>query len=111
LLLTAALLVNAVVPMSYFLNLPGTAKVVASCAVVFIPIFFAGSIFATTFGESQHPDVDFGSNIAGVILGGLAENFSLMLGFDHLLLLAVAFYCLSAILGPRLLLTRSVGVE
>ena len=50
LFLTVALLVNAVLPMSYFLNLPGTAKVVASCAVVFVPIFFAGVIFATTFG-------------------------------------------------------------
>src|SRR5262249_36916151 len=60
LLLTAALLVNAVLPMSYFLNLPGMAKIVASCAVVFVPIFFAGVIFATTFGESRHPDVDFG---------------------------------------------------
>jgi hypothetical protein len=111
LFLGAALLVNAFIPMSYFLNLPGMAKVVASCAVVFVPIFFAGVIFATTFGESRHPDVDFGSNIAGVILGGLAENFSLMLGFDHLLLLAVAFYFLSAILGPRLSVTRPVAVE
>ena len=98
--LTAALLVNAVVPMSTFLNLPGTAKIVVSCAVVFVPIFFAGVIFATTFGESRHPDVDFGSNIFGVILGGLTENFSLLLGFDHLLLIAVAFYLLSAMLGP-----------
>jgi spermidine synthase len=111
LLLAAALLVNSLVPMSYFLNLPGTAKLVASCAVVFVPIFFAGVIFATAFGESRHPDVDFGSNIAGVILGGLAENFSLMLGFDHLLLIALAFYFLSAILGPRLAMTRSLGVE
>ncbi len=111
LFLTAALLVNAVFPMSYYLNLPGTAKVVASCAVVFVPIFFAGAIFATTFGKSQHPDVDFGSNIAGVILGGLTENFSLMMGFDHLLLIAIVFYFFSAILGPRLSMTRSVGAE
>jgi hypothetical protein len=108
LLLSAALLVNAIVPMSYFLNLPGTAKIVASCAVVFVPIFFAGVIFATTFGESRHPDIDFGSNIAGVILGGLTENFSMMVGFDHLLLVAVAFYFFSAILGNRLPKTGSV---
>ena len=99
--LLAALLVNAFVPMSVFLALPGAAKVVASCAVVFVPIFFAGVIFATSFAESRHPDVDFGSNIAGVILGGLSENLSLVLGFDHLLLVAVAFYLLSAVLGRR----------
>jgi spermidine synthase len=111
LLLTVALLVNAVFPMSFFLNLPGMAKIVASCTVVFVPIFFAGVIFATTFGKSRHPDVDFGSNIAGVILGGLSENFSLMVGFNHLLLIAVAFYFLSAVLGPKLSAIRLVGVD
>jgi hypothetical protein len=100
-LLVAALLVNAYVPMSYFLNLPGAAKVIASCAVVFVPIFFAGVIFATAFRDSRHPDVDFGSNIGGVILGGLCENLSLVLGFSHLILLAVAFYVLSSLLRPR----------
>lgn len=101
-LLAAALLVNAYVPMNYFLNLPGALKVVASCAVVFVPIFFAGVIFATAFRDSRHPDIDFGSNIAGVILGGLCENLSLSLGFSHLILVALAFYALSSVLRPRL---------
>jgi hypothetical protein len=105
-LLVAALLVNAYVPMSDFLNLPGAAKVVASCAVVFVPIFFAGVIFATSFRDSRQPDVDFGSNIGGVILGGLCENLSLVLGFSHLILVAAAFYLLSALLRPRV----AVGV-
>jgi spermidine synthase len=98
--LLAALLVNALVPMDVFLDLPGTSKIAASCAVVFIPVFFAGVIFASAFAESRQPDVDFGSNVAGVILGGLSENASLILGFDKLLLLAVAFYVLAALLGP-----------
>jgi Spermine/spermidine synthase domain len=101
LLLIAALLVNAFVPMDVFLDLPGVSKVVASCAVVFIPVFFAGVIFASAFAKSRQPDIDFGSNVAGVILGGLSENASLILGFDKLLLLAVAFYVLSALFGPR----------
>jgi SAM-dependent methyltransferase len=102
LLLLAALLVNTYVPMSYFLGLPPTIRTVTSCAVVFVPIFFAGVIFATAFRDSERPDMDYGSNIGGVILGGLAENASLMLGFNHLLLLAIAFYVLSAVLRPRL---------
>jgi hypothetical protein len=100
--LIAALLVNAFVPMDVFLGLPGSAKVVASCAVVFVPVFFAGVIFASAFARSRNPDVDFGSNVAGIILGGLSENASLVLGFDLLLLLAVGYYVLSAVLGPRL---------
>jgi hypothetical protein len=100
-LLVAALLVNALIPMSTFLALPGASKIVVSCAVVFVPIFFAGVIFASAFKQSSRPDVDLGSNIAGVILGGLSENLSLMLGFNYLLIVALAFYVLSAIFKPN----------
>ena len=98
LFLSAALLVNILVPMSRFLALPGWGKVAVSCAVIFVPVFFAGIIFGTSFRDSTQPDVDFGSNIAGAILGGLAENLSLMVGFNYLLIIALAFYVLSAVL-------------
>jgi hypothetical protein len=108
-LLVASLLVNASVPMSTFLALPGADKVFVSCTVIFVPIFFAGVIFATAFRDSRQPDVDFGSNIGGVILGGLSEYFSLMLGFNYLLFIAIAFYLLSMIFRPRLQLGPAVG--
>ena len=69
--------------------------------VVFVPIFFAGVIFAAAFRDSRQPDVDFGSNIGGVILGGLSENLSLVVGFNHLLYLAIVYYLLSAVLRPK----------
>jgi SAM-dependent methyltransferase len=100
-LLVAALLANALVPMSAFLSLPPLARVAASCAVVFVPVFFAGVIFATRFRESRQPDVDFGSNVAGIILGGLSEQLSLVIGFNYLLLVAAAYYLLSLALRPR----------
>jgi SAM-dependent methyltransferase len=100
-LLFASLLINIVVPMSAFLALPGTARVVVSCAVIFVPIFFAGVIFATAFRDSPQPDVDLGSNIGGVVLGGLSEYLSLVVGFNGLLLIACAYYLLSALLAPR----------
>ena len=89
--------------MSRFLALPGWGKVAVSCAVIFVPIFFAGIIFATSFRDSRQPDVDFGSNIAGAILGGLAENLSLMVGFNYLLVIALVFYLLSALLRRSIL--------
>ena len=104
-LLVISLLVNIVVPMSKFLALPGWQKVAASCMVVFVPVFFAGIVFGTLFRDSAQPDIDFGSNIAGVILGGLCESLSLVIGFNYLLIVAVAFYLLSALLSKR-----SVGV-
>jgi hypothetical protein len=100
-LLIAALLVNAAVPMTAFLALPGMARAVVSCLVVFLPVFFAGVVFAASFQDSPNPDLDFGSNIGGVILGGLSENLALVVGFNHLLFLAVGYYLLSAWLRPR----------
>jgi len=35
------------------------------------------------------------------MLGGLAENSSMLFGFQHLVLVAVVFYVLSAILARR----------
>jgi hypothetical protein len=104
--LIAALLINAAVPMTVFLALPGAARVVVSCLVVFLPVFFAGVIFAASFRDSPDPGLDFGSNVGGVILGGLSENLSLVVGFNHLLFLAVAYYLLSAWLRPRALERR-----
>ena len=100
-LLVASLLVNLLVPMSTFLALPGITRIVVSCLVVFIPIFFAGVVFTASFAKSQRTDLDFGSNIGGVILGGLSENLSLWLGFNNLLVIAILYYLLSAILAPR----------
>ncbi|HEX7218314.1 MAG TPA: hypothetical protein VF280_03760 [Burkholderiales bacterium] len=100
-LLLAALLVNVLVPMNAFLSLAPLARTLASCAVVFVPVFFAGVIFAAAFRDSREPDRDFGWNVAGIILGGLSEQLSLVLGFSLLLLVAMAYYLLSAALRPR----------
>jgi SAM-dependent methyltransferase len=94
-MLFAGLLANLAVPATLFLALPDAARVVVSCSVVFLPVFFAGIVFATAFRDSDQPDVDLGSNIAGVVLGGLSENLSLVVGFNGLLLIASGFYLLS----------------
>ena len=97
LFLAAALAAAILVPMNTFLNLPGTARVIVSCAVVFVPVFFAGVIFATTFRDAESPDLALGSNVGGAILGGLSENLSLLIGFNNLGVLALLFYGLSAL--------------
>jgi hypothetical protein len=101
-LLAAALIVNIVVPMNVFLALPGWQKVAVSCAVIFVPVFFAGIVFGASFRDSSQPDLDFGSNIAGAILGGLSESFSLLVGFNNMLVIALVFYLLSAVLRRSL---------
>jgi hypothetical protein len=100
-LLVAALAINALVPMNVFLSLAPVERIVASCLVVFVPVFFAGVIFATAFRASREPDVDLGSNVAGIIVGGLSEQLSLVIGFKYLLVVAIGYYLLSLVLRPR----------
>ena len=110
-LLILALLVNTFVPMDKFLALAGIARIIVSCCVIFIPIFFAGVIFAASFRDSTQPDVDMGGNIAGVILGGLSENLSMIVGFNYLLGLAIVFYLLSWVIKRREPLNRGFSID
>ena len=107
-LLIAALLINYFVPMNSYLGLSAATRGILSCAAVFAPVFFAGIIFALAFRDSQRPDIDMGSNIAGIILGGLSENLSLATGFSSLVLIAILFYVLSAVLAPRTSIIRAL---
>jgi SAM-dependent methyltransferase len=88
--------VGAIVPLDVFLAGRPLWRYVAPCALALSPVFFAGVIFARSFRNAAHPQFALGSNIAGAVVGGLAESFSMLLGFQHLLLLALFFYLLSA---------------
>lgn len=91
------LALNAIVPLDFFLGMNRTVQLLGSCLLVFAPILFAGVIFASSFKRTTEPDRAFGVNIAGAMMGGLAEYCSMLLGFQYLLLVAILFYALSAI--------------
>ena len=99
LLLTLA--VGLAIPMDAFLGMAPVAQIAGACALAFAPIAFAGVIFATTFRRTSQPDRLIGANVAGALVGGLAENTSVILGFQYLLCVAVGFYLLSAAFGNR----------
>src|SRR5262249_10449340 len=90
-----ALLLNALIPLDSFLGLERVQQVVSSVALVFAPIFFAAVVFAVSFSQVKEADRALGANIAGAMLGGLAENCSMILGFQRIVLLAIVFYVLS----------------
>jgi hypothetical protein len=94
--LMLALALNGVVSLDSLLGLSRTWQVFGSCLLAFTPILFAGVIFAVCFDRSARPDRDFSANVAGSMVGGLAENSSMLLGFQHLTLVIAAFYLLSA---------------
>lgn len=100
-----ALAVGLAVPMKAFLEFDPVLQVSLACALVFAPVLFAGVIFPTTFARTPYPDRFFGANVAGALVGGLAENASILLGFQYLLCVACGFYALSGLFGWRSLPT------
>jgi SAM-dependent methyltransferase len=92
---------SVLVPFDAFLSGGIVWRYVVPCALALGPMFFAGVIFARTFRDEANPDQAFGSNIAGSVIGGLAESFSTLLGFRYLLILAIGFYLLSIWMPSR----------
>jgi SAM-dependent methyltransferase len=100
--LLASLALSFAIPLDFFLGMERSVQVAGSCLLVFAPILFAGVIFAVSFGRAADPGRAFGANIAGAMLGGLAEYASMLLGFQYLVLVAIGFYILSAVALQRL---------
>jgi SAM-dependent methyltransferase len=100
--------VGILVPTHVFLGGGIFWRYAVPCALALGPMFFAGVIFARSFRDAADPDQAFGANIAGSVVGGFSEAFSMLLGFRYLLLVAVAFYLLSA-WGPSLRLRGPRG--
>ena len=83
------------VPLETFLGLEQLPRIALSSALTFAPILFAAMIFARLFKRTPDPDLAFGANVAGAMVGGLAEAGSMALGFDGLIGVAAGFYGLA----------------
>ena len=105
--LALALTVNLCVPLDWFLTDIFALRVAKSAVVMCLPILFAGVIFACSFRNSNSPELAFGANIAGAVFGGLVEYFSLVVGYQWLLVIAGALYVLSLI-GLKKLVSPAV---
>jgi hypothetical protein len=65
--------------------------------LVFSPIFCAGLLFGSSIKRSEDVTVDYGANLLGAMVGGVAEYLSLLMGFQFLLILVAGFYLLALI--------------
>lgn len=75
----------------------------ALCALILLcsPAYFAGIIFAKSYAASGFQSTALGSNILGALCGGIVESLSFWTGIRSLVLVALAFYLLSALLIKR----------
>lgn len=93
LLLTLAL--NTVVPLDAFLGLPRLLQGIAAGILLLSPVFCSGVIFAMLFRTAAKPEQALAFNTAGAMLGGLAENASMLVGFQYLIAVAGVIYAAS----------------
>jgi SAM-dependent methyltransferase len=101
LLLFISLGLNYLIPVGLFLGKSWIVENGLSSLMMFLPIAFAGIIFASSFRRSKRPALDLGSNLLGVIAGGIAEYASLAFGYNVLLVFAAGMYLISLVALPR----------
>jgi hypothetical protein len=99
--LLAMLALNVATPLDSFLGLPQIIQGLAAGFLVLSPVFFAGAIFATLLRNARMPEQALAYNTAGALIGGFAENLSLLVGFNYLIVVAGIIYCTSWVFSER----------
>ena len=90
--LLALLAVNYFVPVGTIAIENRLAESAVYSLLVFSPIFCAGLLFGSSIKRSEDVTVDYGANLLGAMVGGVAEYLSLLMGFQFLLILVAGFY-------------------
>ena len=101
--LVGSLLLAYFIPQEAFLAIDVLpVRYAVASLVAFLPVFLANLVFAGSFkGTGPRADIAFASNLIGIMVGGALEYASLVLGYQNLLLIVIAFYLLSAVLLRR----------
>jgi predicted membrane-bound spermidine synthase len=91
-ILLALLAVNYFVPVGTIAIGSRVIESLVYSLLVFSPIFCAGLLFGSSIKRSEDVTVDYGANLLGSMVGGVAEYLSLLMGFQFLLILVGGFY-------------------
>lgn len=98
--LILTILVTYLIPIDWLLSQNRPLRLGLSVAYVGLPVLFASLCFALRFGARASPDLAFGWNLLGAVVGGLTEMLSMALGLKALLLVAGGAYAMSYFVGP-----------
>jgi hypothetical protein len=79
-------------------------------ALVFSPVLCAGLLFGSAIKRSTSLPRDFGINLLGAMVGGVAEYLSLVTGFNALLLIIAVCYVGAVLVRKREFAPAVVGV-
>ncbi|MFN2476079.1 MAG: spermidine synthase, partial [Chthoniobacterales bacterium] len=101
-LLFAALALNLAIRPESLLFGNVFARYAIASLLAFAPVFLANVIFSHSFRDTETADVAFASNLLGIMLGGMLEYLSMLLGYHMLLWIVIAFYACAMLLRPRM---------
>jgi hypothetical protein len=116
-LLMASLALAYVVPADWLLSIENEVmRYTIASTIAFLPVFLANLVFAGSFKlTGVRADIAFASNLIGIMVGGMLEYVSLLLGYRNLLLFVFAFYLISGLLlwrsTTKVPATQTVGVD
>jgi hypothetical protein len=93
--LLALLVLNYLLPIGRVAFASRAAESLFYGALVFSPVFCAGLLFSSSYKHSSTVAADFGANLFGAMIGGVAEYLSLVAGYRFLLMLVALCYVLA----------------
>jgi SAM-dependent methyltransferase len=101
LLLFGMLVLNLAVRPETLLLQNALVRYVIASGLIFAPVFLANVIFSNSFRETEVADVAFASNLLGIMVGGMLEYFSMLVGYHLLLVAVIAFYFLAMVVRKK----------
>ncbi len=72
-------------------------RYLVASGLAFTPVFLANVIFSHSFRDTEQADVSFASNLLGIMVGGMLEYLSMLLGYHALLWFVIGFYALAMV--------------
>jgi spermidine synthase len=99
--LIALLTLNALIPVGHVGFESRAAESVFYALLMFSPILCAGLLFGSAIKHSTSLPRDYGTNLLGAMVGGVAEYLSLITGFNALLGIVALFYIGALVAGRR----------
>jgi len=86
------LVLGYLVPSQFILGFSFLERVILTAIWFGMPIFFASLIFSLSFQNVTNTASAFGTNLLGVVIGGIFEYSSMVFGLNLLYLVAIFFY-------------------
>src|SRR5205823_772872 len=82
-LLFGMLLLNFLLPPEALLFDNPALRYLSASFLAFAPVFLANVIFSNSFRDSETADVAFASNLLGIMVGGMLEYLSMLIGYHY----------------------------